>query len=309
MGEENVNAANLKDIKKYVKAYQGDHGHEFPHDLINIVLCDDDGLTACRMATVESTEVEGAEGIAREFADPIHSDETPPGPPADPTSRCLLSEHVLNQAEADELIAMGITRVLSWNDGKDPHYLPGTHFHRYDRVPVDKGIRVIMIGGGAVSETAGIVSHSGFDDEGDADKIGDAELLFRIVLGIGQECALVKEGYIENAPLCPQGIKNSRYTYNYYSIVLPRLQASVDRLTAASPFDDDDGDGWLDVDVIDDASADDGDGQVKRIQLKPQSWWDFEVVNATGHIWPEDVKWWRMISFDWNDGNGPSGGT
>ncbi len=277
-----VNEANLKDIKKCVETFQQDFSGDFPDRLINLMLADDNGIVdaagECIKPAVEDLTNDVMESISDDF-----------------DIRCLLTEHTLSADEANELRAMGINEVLSWNHPDDPDYDPATHANRFDRVDVAAGVVVLMIGGGAADETADITPDSRFDALGE--DIGNPEWLYRIVLGIGPDCEMVTEYYIEAAPLCPAGINNSRYFYNYYSIVLPRLSATLDRF-GSLPFDDDDLDGYLDFDVID--RDDTTSGQVKRVQLKDMTASRFDIVNATGHGRQEDVKFWRL----YDDGDG-----
>ncbi|RLB83451.1 MAG: hypothetical protein DRH17_02210 [Deltaproteobacteria bacterium] len=281
--EESINEANLKDTKKYVETFQDENAGDFPNHLINLVLADDDGIAAavgdCIMATVEDRTNQVMESISYDFSD-----------------RLLLSEHVLSANEAAELLAMGVSVVLSWNHPDDPNYVSATHWNRYDWVDVAAGVMVVMIGGGAADSAVDITAHGDFDALGE--EIGNPDWLYRIVAGIGPDCELVTEDYVEAAPLCPAGLNNRHYFYNYYSIVLPRLAATVNGRFGALPFDDDDGDGYLDFDVID--ASDTTDGQIKRIQLKPMTGTQFDICNATGHGRQEDVKWWQL--YDNGDG-------
>ncbi len=280
--EAKVNEANLKDTKKCVETFQQDFSGDLPDKLINLMLADDDGIAAaagdCIKPDVEDVTIDGMESISNDFND-----------------RCILTEHVLSADEATELRAMGISEVLSWNHPDDPNYVAATHANRFDRVDVAAGVVVLMIGGGAADPTAAITPDTGFDGLGE--DIGNPEWLYRIVLGIGQDCGMVSEYYIEAAPLCPDGLNNRQYFYNYYGIVLPRLAKTLDRFGALT-FDDDDLDGYLDFDVID--RDDTTSGQVKRVQLKDMTASQFDIVNATGHGRQEDVKFWRL----YNDGDG-----
>jgi len=280
--EAKVNEANLKDTKKCVETFQQDFSGDLPDRLINLMLADDDGIAAapgdCVKPKVEDVTNDVMESISYDF-----------------DMRCILTEHVLSAAEANELRTMGITEVLSWNHPDDPDYDSATHANRYDHVDVNPGVMVLMTGGGAADATADITPDSGFDALGE--DIGNPEWLYRIVLGIGPDCGMVSEYYIEAAPLCPAGLDNRKYYYNYYSIVLPRLSATLDRFGSLT-FDDDDGDGYRDFDVID--RDDTASGQIKRIQLKEMTASQFDIVNATGHGRQEDVKFWRL----YDDGDG-----
>ena len=277
-----INDANLKDMKKYVEAYQQENAGDFPGSMINPVLASDDGITHASLASMEDRTNDAAESISSGFA-----------------TRCLLAKHVLNAAEATELQDIGITRVLSWNHPDDPDYSFATHENRYDPVDVASGVVVGMIGGGSSDASSNITPDAAFNDVEttiDIDKIGNPEWLYRIIVGIGPDCSLVTDGTLEAAPLCPDGINSNHYLYNYYSLVLPRLSATVSRI--GTTFDDDDGDGSLDFDVID--AADTAGGQIKRIQLDAMTSAEFDSVDATGHGRQEDVSYWQL----YDDGDG-----
>lgn len=279
---EKINNANLKDMKKYVEAYQQENAGDFPGKMINPVLAGDDGITNAGLASVENRTNDVPESIASDFS-----------------TRCLLTAHVLNDAEATELQDMGISTVLSWNHPDDPAYAYGTHWNRYDAVDVESGVVVAMIGGGSEDDSSSITANARYDALGE--NIGRPEWLYRIVAGIGPDSDLVTGGTLESAPLCPAGINSNHYLYNYYSLVLPRLTATVSRIASGSPFDDDDGDGNMDFDVIDAANAGATDGgQIKRIQLEAMTAAEFDSVDATGHGRQEDVLLWQL--YDNGDG-------
>ncbi|MBW1676766.1 MAG: prepilin-type N-terminal cleavage/methylation domain-containing protein [Deltaproteobacteria bacterium] len=285
MAEKNVDNANIMDTKKYVRQFQDDHpyDHDFPDHLINLVLASDEGTeTTATKPSVEPGLTEGEDSISKEFDD-----------------RCLLKLHVLNSDEAAELKCLGIDKVRSWNHSKDENYNAMNHTNRYDEVSIDVGVRVLMVGGGATGSGAAdkiIAATDGGPDNGGFDAIGDRtgnpEWLYRIALPVGPHCELITEGYIENAPCCPGSSNKKEYLLGYYCIVVPRLQASVDRLDTT--FDDDDSDGYKDVDVVDASNT--SDGEKKRVQLKAMPYWDFDVCNARGHGFQDDdyVEWWEI---------------
>lgn len=287
MAEKNVDNANIKDIKKYVRQFQDDHSydHDFPDHLINLVLASDEGKAPnAEKPSVEPGLTGEPDSISKEF-----------------DLRCILKLHVLNSAEAAELIGLGIEKVHSWNHADDENYPLGNYTNRYDEVLIDDvagGVKVLMVGGGASGTGTDISAaidggpgNGGFNDIGD--RTGNPEWLYRIVLPVGPNCELITEGYIENVPSCPGSSNKREYLLGYYSIILPRLQASVGRLVT-SPFDDDDGDGYKDVDVIDAGNT--AAGEKKRVQLKAMSYWDFDVCNARGQGFQDDdyVEWWQI---------------
>ena len=147
--------------------------------MINLMLADNVGIEnpnvaggACVKPDVEDAMNDVMESISKDF-----------------DIRCILSEHVLSADEANELRAMGITEVLSWNHPDDPLFVPATHVNRYDRVDVAAGVVVLMIGGDSADATVDITSDPGFDaiipPPAAGEEIGNPEWLYRIVLGIG----------------------------------------------------------------------------------------------------------------------------
>jgi hypothetical protein len=63
------------------------------------------------------------------------------------------------------------------------------------------------------------------------------EEMFRVVLGLGPETSLIRDGLVFNAPTCPEsGMKPMNYVWKYYSVLLPRLAATGDRLRADLPL-------------------------------------------------------------------------
>ncbi len=275
---EKINEANLKDIPKFIETYQSENNNNFPPNCINPVLAIAGGIGAtpfdCIKADVEDRTNTSTESLSYDF-----------------DTRCNLLTHVLNLFEARELRAMGITKVLSLNNPDDFNYNVGaTHDNRFASVDIANGVTVLMIGGRTTNSAGNIIPSTDFSFLGQT--LNNPEWLYRIVVGIGPDSGIVTDEIIETAPLCPAGLKNSHYSYNYYSIVLPRLQTTILRFGAAIPFDDDDGDGYLDFDVID--ASDTTNGQIKRIQLAPMDKTQIDIVDATGHGRQEDVDMWML---------------
>ncbi|WP_121443541.1 hypothetical protein [Brockia lithotrophica] len=65
-------------------------------------------------------------------------------------------------------------------------------------------------------------------------KIGHPDLIGRIVLGVGPNSDLVKEGLIQKSGMCPNGMKRAdHFLYNNYNVVVPRLAATSTALVQA----------------------------------------------------------------------------
>ena len=166
--------------------------------------------------------------------------------------------HYLNQDEINELVEMGVTSVRNLNfsrddvdvyNGNDMFWntslpesadLAGAHMEEVDLrgidLTTDPAVAVLMYGGGYSSGATPTLSRvqtaaeiAGGATEGDT--LHQAELAFRIVLGVGPDSDLVRDGLITRAGMCPGGLQRSdHFAYNNYNIALPRLGATVERL-------------------------------------------------------------------------------
>lgn len=132
--------------------------------------------------------------------------------------------HILSEAEAAELARLGITEVRNFNPSisLDPLFagvpaLAAT----LERVIVAAGTPVLMIGAG----------HDGaaWSSLAADQNILHPSLIYRIVLGFGQDSELVTAGQLQGSAISPQGTQTDNYVFNNYLLVLPRLQATVDR--------------------------------------------------------------------------------
>ncbi|PTN32592.1 hypothetical protein C6366_16305 [Desulfonatronum sp. SC1] len=159
--------------------------------------------------------------------------------------RNLFQVHILDAAEVSELRAMGIGSVYNLN----AYNYDGIDFDEYDqmdaaiavddrestlrRVSVAEGLGVLMVGMGAEDATSdvegpGVLTTAGVLNS-DYDEWGNPDWLGRIMLGIGPDSDLIKEGMISAAGLCPGGINKDDVHWNNYNVLLPRLEATVDR--------------------------------------------------------------------------------
>ena len=163
--------------------------------------------------------------------------------------------HYLNAAEIEELIELGVTRVHNLNFGREtvgvyngndmrwnlgmPAAAGGPHMEEVDLTEIDlttpytPELAVMMYGGGY--DAAGSFHHidTTTDLDDPQETIRQADLAYRIVLGVGEDSDLIQDGLITKAGMCPGGLQRSdHFAYNNYNIALPRLQATADRLTA-----------------------------------------------------------------------------
>ena len=161
--------------------------------------------------------------------------------------------HRLNDAEAKELINLGITTVLNLNDyAADADGLDGAAAvgrqtspgHNSGRVSnwaditviankrpsreicnVEAGVGVAMCGCGIDLAGTGLTYTN-------AERAWAEEDIFaRMIFGLGPESELVTSGIVNNAAHCPGSIQNAdNFTCGIYYLILPRLEATADRL-------------------------------------------------------------------------------
>jgi prepilin-type N-terminal cleavage/methylation domain-containing protein len=166
--------------------------------------------------------------------------------------------HVLNAAEAVAIKGLGISQLVT-TDGTTESIAEGTE--------------VLMIGAGAADASVKLTAI-------DTGSYGEPDQVFRIVLGVGPNSQLVEDGLITAAGTCPASVQDEEYiAHGNYNIVLPRLQATVDRIddavdtkgTAAGYAE---GDTTTPVETLD-------------IDLKEvQDSWGFATQCPEGHRWP-----------------------
>ncbi|MCL0080736.1 type II secretion system GspH family protein [Peptococcaceae bacterium] len=191
-------------------------------------------------------------------------------------SNMALHTHVLNRSEAHTLWRMGITNISPYKQigtGADRQFVPG------DKRAVEAGVQVLMVGSGAAG--AGDEIGAGLIE---ADhrfaNFSEPHIMYRIVLGIGEESSLVTKGYMGSLGQCPGSTQRDLKSYNAPLVVLPRLAATVDRLGAAAP-----------VEVTMQARDENRDlieGMTRVVRIdEPQEDWAFGVATPSGVYWPE----------------------
>lgn len=167
--------------------------------------------------------------------------------------------HRLNAAEASELINLGITTVLNLNDySADADGLDGAAAvgretspgHNSGRVSnwaditaitakmpssqictVEAGVGVAMCGCGIDLAGTGLTYVQ-------AERAWAEEDIFaRMIFGLGPESELVTSGIVNNAAHCPGSIQNAdNFTCGIYYLILPRLEATADRLETVTTY-------------------------------------------------------------------------
>ncbi|WP_300672534.1 type II secretion system protein [Desulfoluna sp.] len=279
--------------------------NRFPNKLTNLVI--EDGIIAAGTAgkyqipmTSDQDPENGAEVLAAEFYERNH-----------------FHIHVLNDDEAKELKKMGIVKVFNLNDysgqndaGDDftgdetTNDIANDLVLAADRKPVmesvtvkeDLGVAMVGCGIADANFVATNKTERGW---------GEPEFIGRIVLGMGPECSLITSGIIGNAAHCPGGIQNTdNCTYNDYSLVLPRLEATAARMSDATigavfiPMDGDTDESGIQISCLsyDDAPTSGYDyvGNTENFRYRQftideaQEAWQFATQCPEGHMYPED---------------------
>jgi len=279
---ETIDESNIKSMRGYVMLYQ-QQKNRLPNKPVTIVNSKPGGTY--QRPLVDDGEAEnGPETIGSKF------DE-----------RCRLRLHILNKEEADEIKQMGIRKMAVLNDhvgstnedhkkdGEDSELVPqsfanGDDGRPFNLVDVEEGVGVLMVGAGADRKDAKIKADVSEDEE-----MGNPDWLYRIVLGIGQDSALVSEGMVQNEGLSPRGMQNKDYnTFNNYSLVMPRLKATVDRIAGGEPKE---------FTVADSRFDKDDEKAVQRLinTGEDQKLWQVDVTSPLGYKWPRDeAEKWRI---------------
>jgi prepilin-type N-terminal cleavage/methylation domain-containing protein len=288
--------------------------NRFPSKMTNLVEETADGVFQIPSVSDDDPE-NGPETLASEFM-----------------SRNHFRIHYLNDDEAAELRNMGIVGLLNmnaydaYNDAGDAFKDDYTDLINNDvalaatvtkaptmeevTVPTDtatNAFAVAMVGMG----------HDGtaWDLEIDERGWGEPDWFGRIVLGFGPENSLITSGIVANAAHCPGGIQNAdNVTYNDYNLVLPRLEATAQRIetdTAATigfgatvnldaieavAYDDEPAAGYVintNTDNLKSRTFDIGSAQER---------WQYASQCPEGHMFPADDEEFWGIDID-GDGN------
>lgn len=269
-GVGTIDETNIRDLKSYVVSFKQQYDR-LPDKLITLV--NSNNVGGYQLPEIDDLDTDnGPETISWDFFN--HN---------------KLFLHILNYNEAKELIKIGIRHVAVLNDreGSDNQdFVSGDAGRVMNIVDVEEGVGVLMVGAGASSRTGSLdTSEVNLDRE-----YCNPEWIYRIVLGIGPDCELISKGMVQDAPFSPAGIQSSDYyTYNYYCLVLPRLDTTVNRLKRGNPA----------AITVEDVSNPLG-GQQRTIDIdRAQEDWDVDIVSPQGRKWSTgSVDVWRIDNID-----------
>lgn len=201
-----------------------------------------------------------------------------------------LHTHVLDRDEASELRRMGITHISPYKQigtGADRQFVPG------DKREVRTGVQVLMVGSGAAGSAGADTIGAGLIVPGnDYAKFSEPDIMYRIVLGIGEESSLVTKGYMGSLGQCPGSTQRDLKSYNAPLVVLPRLAATVNRLDdATAPTE-------VMMQARDENEVLIG-GMTRVVKIdEPQENWAFGVATPSGFYWPEGEHktGWKVVA-------------
>ena len=181
--------------------------------------------------------------------------------------------HKLSQKEVDELKKLGITTLIDYNDGSTKSVVSGTN--------------VLMIGSGSSNTTDAAGNLPAATEE----KFTNPDLIYRIVLGVGEGNSLIEENMMQSAGTCPTGIQHKHIDYNNYSIVLPRLKSTVARL-AVNDRVSMNANGY-NSSTTQDATTLTVSGRKFEIEKQQIDSWKLDILCPEGHKWPSSdaVVW------------------
>jgi len=258
---------NQQRLNQVLGAYTEQHG-QLPNNLTNLVSHNNLGVPADPRGAAAGWYVDnndredGKEVLSRDKMAMVH-----------------LRLHALNAAEAEELRGLGISRVFNLNanqgavDGINTGApLAAASSPYMQGVSVGAGVNVLMIGAGydGTAWSHDLTANTAW---------GNPDLAYRIVLGVGPDSELVARKLIQSAALCPAGMQRAdHFAYNNYSLVVPRLEATMARV--------------LPVPSI---NATHDNGQTKALTFAGEEVWQFTTVCPEGcQLMDDDTPAWTI---------------
>ncbi len=229
-------------MKTYVGSFY-EKFNRYPNHLTNMVMTD-------------GTDLAAANGSDTGYQIPYCSDDDPDNGPEvihkGHNQQYKFMIHRLSQDEVDELKSLGITNVYNLNDyaadadglngaaaaGRSAAATDGDRVSNWGSITaitnqrpslepctLEAGVGVAMCGCGI--DLAG----TGLSYVQVERAWAEEDIFARIVFALGPESEMVSSGIVTNAAHCPGSIQNAdNFSYGAYYLILPRLQATVDRL-------------------------------------------------------------------------------
>lgn len=272
--KEPVRDANMSRIMNAIETYLASEAR-LPTDLRSLAITDGAGgfLAAGGVHIRQSGAVRNAYLSNRDLTDgrELFSGRMGRG-------NMALHTHILNAGEARELRRLGVTYLTPYSEigtGAGRRFVPDGG----RRAAVAAGVQVLMIGSGAAADPAPI--EAGQIIAGDADaRFSEPGLMYRIVVGIGEESSLLEKGFIGSMGQCPGSTQVYHKVQNAPVLVLPRLAATVARLAPAAPI-------TVTMAALDAAGAEIV-GFTRTVRINEgQARHAFGVATPSGWYWPE----------------------
>lgn len=256
---------NNKGVRYFTQMYQNKYG-SLPNGLTNLVNDDGASLPEMEDTFATSTDPDGdAEAMAWEF-----------------WSRNWPGLYALNADEVSELREMGIPQVYNLND------VDGRPMNKAN---LAEGMGVMMMGMEAADATSAPSWVNSVDENGDDSglsvvsgdvALGNPHFLGRIMLAVNENCDLVKQGMIQASALCPGAVLHEEnFTHKEYILVMPRLEATIDRLVDGSVIASES------VDLVFVEDPTDTDSKQFEVTFEAQESWAFDMTCPEGHKWPD----------------------
>jgi prepilin-type N-terminal cleavage/methylation domain-containing protein len=276
---DNVCDTNNKGMRQYTNMMLQRSGH-LPNGMTNLVNCNASNITGTNAPlTIEDKDTSnGAEDLAAEFFE-----------------RNAVGLVTLSEDEADQVKKeLGISYVYNLNSDS-------ANYDPMQKMTIQEGAPVAMVGIGNYrnpdNATEELPLTSNITSWGDTTTVypkGNPYWAGRIVLGIGNKCELVTEGYIQAAALCPGGIQNAdNVSFNNYCLILPRLEATADERQGdfGVTYDEDD-------EPVEYTFEDTKDSGATEVMVwEAQEAWQFDFTCPEGHKWPDnDNDDWKYKS-------------
>jgi len=246
---------NQERLRKVIQTYVVQN-NALPNGLTNFVRTDDVNVTAAnfgRLSVNDNDKANGAEFFSDDFAE-----------------RYKPQVHILNAAEAEELVKINQNAVFTAEMVAtaditaigDDAVLTADVLEENVQQPVVAGLGVMMAGVGfsdqgddsavwskgntitfdansVVTEDAaqiGINAASATDSRdttGNFARMDEGRSIGRIILGVSNTNELIHNGLLDESGTCPGEIQNAdHFSWGNYVILVPRLAATWDRLTA-----------------------------------------------------------------------------